>query len=54
MTCATRRSNPAALNPAVKSLNYLNNVMARIEANLAGADEALDVERCGQRRRMHR
>ena len=41
MTCATRRSNPAALNPAVKSLNYLNNVMARIEANLAGADEAL-------------
>jgi branched-chain amino acid aminotransferase len=41
MTCATRRTNPAALNPAVKSLNYLNNVMARIEANLAGADEAL-------------
>ena len=27
---------PATLNPAVKSLNYLNNVMARIEANLAG------------------
>src|SRR5215475_4727051 len=41
VTCATRRSNPAALNPAVKSLNYLNNVMARIEANLSGADEAL-------------
>jgi branched-chain amino acid aminotransferase len=41
VTCATRRSNPAALNPAVKSLNYLNNVMARVEANLAGADEAL-------------
>src|SRR5206468_4527858 len=41
VTCATRRSNSAALNPAVKSLNYLNNVMARIEANLAGADEAL-------------
>src|SRR6266404_4946420 len=40
VTCATRRSNPAALNPAVKSLNYLNNVMARVEANLAGADEA--------------
>src|SRR6266403_4794712 len=38
VTCATRRSNPAALNPAVKSLNYLNNVMARIEANLANAD----------------
>jgi len=41
VTCATRRTNPASLNPAVKSLNYLNNVMARIEANLAGADEAL-------------
>ena len=41
ITCATRRTNSAALNPAVKSLNYLNNVMARIEANLAGADEAL-------------
>src|ERR1044072_4414899 len=37
VTCATRRTNAAALNPAVKSLNYLNNVMARIEANLAGA-----------------
>src|ERR1700737_4521553 len=41
VTCATRRTNPSALNPAVKSLNYLNNVMARIEANLAKADEAL-------------
>src|SRR5437016_3547347 len=41
VTCATRRTNPAALNPAVKSLNYLNNVMARIEANQANADEAL-------------
>src|SRR2546430_5133863 len=39
--CETRRCNPGALNPAVKSLNYLNNVMARIEADLAGADEAL-------------
>jgi branched-chain amino acid aminotransferase len=41
VTVPTRRTNPSALNPAVKSLNYLNNVMARIEANLAGADEAL-------------
>jgi len=47
VTCATRRSNPAALNPAVKSLNYLNNVMARIEANLAGADEALVLNDAG-------
>jgi branched-chain amino acid aminotransferase len=47
VTCATRRSSPAALNPAVKSLNYLNNVMARIEANLAGADEALMLNDAG-------
>src|SRR5881392_2330535 len=32
---------------AIKSLNYLNNVMARIEANLAGADEALMLNDAG-------
>lgn len=47
VTCATRRMSAAALNPAVKSLNYLNNVMARIEANLAGADEALMLNDAG-------
>jgi branched-chain amino acid aminotransferase len=47
ITCATRRTNAAALNPAVKSLNYLNNVMARIEANLANADEALMLNDAG-------
>ena len=47
ITCATRRTGAAALNPAVKSLNYLNNVMARIEANLAGADEALMLNEAG-------
>ena len=47
VTCATRRTNPGALNPAVKSLNYLNNVMARIEANLAEADEALMLNDAG-------
>jgi branched-chain amino acid aminotransferase len=46
-TVATRRPNPASLNPAVKSLNYLNNVMARIEATLAGADEALMLNDAG-------
>src|SRR4026209_1821065 len=46
-TCATRRSNSASLNPAVKSLNYLNNVMARIEENLASADEALMLNDAG-------
>lgn len=47
VTCATRRIGPAALNPAIKSLNYLNNVLARIEANLAGADEALMLNDAG-------
>ncbi len=41
VTCATRRAAPAALLPAVKSLNYLNNVMAKIEASHAGADEGV-------------
>ena len=47
VTCATRRCNAGALNPAVKSLNYLNNVMARLEANLADADEALMLNDAG-------
>jgi len=41
VTCATRRTSPAALSPSVKSLNYLNNILAKIEANHAGADEGL-------------
>jgi len=36
VTCATRRMTPGALSPAVKSLNYLNNIMAKIEAGDAG------------------
>ena len=47
VTCPTRRAGAATLNPAVKSLNYLNNVMARIEANLSGADEALMLNDAG-------
>lgn len=41
ITCGTRRVSPAALSPAIKSLNYLNNIMAKIEANQAGAGEGL-------------
>lgn len=41
VTSFLRRPAPDALNPSIKSLNYLNNVLARIEANDAGADEAL-------------
>ncbi len=41
VTCSTRRCSPAALSPTVKSLNYLNNIMAKIEATHAGADEGV-------------
>jgi branched-chain amino acid aminotransferase len=41
ITSPTRRTNPAALNPSIKSLNYLNNILAKIEAAQAGALEAI-------------
>jgi branched-chain amino acid aminotransferase len=41
VTVPTRRTNPAALSPAVKSLNYLNNILAKIEARQFGALEAI-------------
>lgn len=36
-----RRPAPDVLNPAIKSLNYLNNILAKIEANLRGLPEVL-------------
>ena len=50
VTVPTRRMGAATLNPAIKSLNYLNNVLARIEANLSNADEALMLRRRWQYR----
>ena len=41
ITVATRRINSAALPPAVKSLNYLNNILVKIEAKKVGFQEAL-------------
>ncbi len=41
ITCATRRPTPAALSPQVKSLNYLNNIMAKIECIQAGCEEGI-------------
>jgi len=41
ITATVRRPAPDALNGRIKSLNYLNNILARIEANQAGVDEAL-------------
>lgn len=35
ITTATRRNSPSALDPGIKSLNYLNNILAKIEVNRA-------------------
>jgi branched-chain amino acid aminotransferase len=41
ITAATVRNHPAALSPRIKSLNYLNNILAKIEAVQAGCIEAV-------------
>lgn len=41
VSVATRRSRSDVLSPKVKSLNYMNNILVKIEANLAGVPEAL-------------
>jgi branched-chain amino acid aminotransferase len=41
VTVASRRNRADVLSPKVKSLNYLNNILVKIEANLAGVSEAL-------------
>jgi branched-chain amino acid aminotransferase len=41
VSLSTRRNPPDALNPNIKSLNYLNNILGRLEANRQGADEGL-------------
>ncbi len=41
VTVATRRNNADALDPKIKSLNYLNNILVKLEANRAGVLEAI-------------
>src|SRR5207248_6753131 len=41
VTVPTVRNLHSALNPAIKSLNYLNNILAKIEANNGGCEEAI-------------
>jgi branched-chain amino acid aminotransferase len=48
ITAATLRSHPAALSPRVKSLNYLNNILAKIEAIRGGCLEALMLNHKGE------
>lgn len=45
---STRRLALDGLDPRVKSLNYLNHILARMEANLAGADEAILLNQAGR------
>lgn len=47
VTVAVRRNSFDALPPNIKSLNYLNNVLAKIEANVKGGDEAIFLDRNG-------
>ena len=41
VTVTVRRNAPESLSPNIKSLNYLNNILAKIEANYKGGDEAI-------------
>ena len=41
ITCTTRRISPDALDPGMKSLNYLNNILAKIETVRAGVPEGI-------------
>jgi len=43
----TVKNLPNALNPQLKSLNYLNNILAKIEANQSGYNEAIMLEANG-------
>ena len=47
VTVSVRRPGPDVLDPRVKSLNYLNSVLAKREARLRGADEALILNSVG-------
>ena len=47
ITVATQRNLPEALNPQIKSLNYLNNILAKIEAITAGYEEAIMLSSSG-------
>ncbi|NBO91117.1 MAG: branched-chain-amino-acid transaminase [Planctomycetia bacterium] len=48
ITSSVIRAHPNTISPRVKSLNYLNNILARIEANRAGCHEALMLNHIGE------
>ena len=47
VTVPTTRNLNNAVSPAIKSLNYLNNILAKIEANIAGVEEAIMLNATG-------
>lgn len=47
ITVSVRRNMPETVNPRIKSLNYLNNILAKIEANAAGVFEAIMLDKDG-------
>jgi branched-chain amino acid aminotransferase len=48
VTVATIRNHPNAVNPRIKSLNYLNNILAKLEAIQSGCLEALMLNHKGE------
>jgi branched-chain amino acid aminotransferase len=48
VTVTVRRNPPDTLPPNIKSLNYLNNIMAKIEANIKGGNEAIILDSQGR------
>ncbi|MGH7223818.1 MAG: branched-chain-amino-acid transaminase, partial [Gemmataceae bacterium] len=48
VTASIIRNHPNALNPRIKSLNYLNNILAKIEAVRAGCQEAIMLNHNGE------
>ncbi len=48
VTVSVARNHPAALSPRIKSLNYLNNILAKIEGIQAGCIEALMLNHKGE------
>ncbi len=47
ITCATVRNHPNAVSPKIKSLNYLNNILGKLEALDAGVPEAVMLNHLG-------
>lgn len=47
ITARTQQNSIESLHPGIKSLNYLNNILAKIEANKAGCEEAIMLNASG-------